>query len=237
MIQVIKSEERHHENYGWLDTRWHFSFSDYYDPANQRWGALRVFNDDVIQPGQGFGMHPHRDMEIITYLLEGALEHKDSLGNRGVILPGEVQVMSAGKGIVHSEYNRSSERPLHLLQLWIFPRKKNLTPRWEQRQFTEAERSGRLLPVVSDGALPGTLKIDQDAAIYLSRLAAGQQVTQETRPGRKEYLFVISGGISLNGRREEQSLAAGDQARLDGETHIEIQGNKDAEFIYLDLPA
>jgi redox-sensitive bicupin YhaK (pirin superfamily) len=230
--QIIRSGERHHQNIGWLDTRWHFSFAEYYDPANEHWGALRVFNDDVIQPGQGFGMHPHRDMEIITIVLDGALEHQDSLGNRGVIRPGEVQVMSAGRGIVHSEYNHSREEPLHLLQIWIFPRTKRLTPRWEQRAFSDEEREGRLLPVVSGGEIPGTLTIDQDAAIYLSRLAAGEQVTHESKPGRMGYLFVIEGGVELKGA----ALAAGDQARLDGVTHIEIRANKNAELIYLDLP-
>lgn len=231
-VQIIRSEERHHQNIGWLDTRWHFSFAEYHDPANESWGALRVFNDDVIQPGQGFGMHPHRDMEIITIVLDGALEHQDSLGNRGVIRPGEVQVMSAGKGIVHSEYNHSKDAPLHLLQLWIFPRKRSLTPRWEQRVFDDAHRQDRLLPVVSGGEIPGTLIIDQDAAIYLSRLSAGKKVTHESRPGRKGYLFVMEGSVTLNGA----ALAKGDQARLDGETRIEMEAKKDAEFIFLDLP-
>lgn len=235
-IQIIRSEERHHQNFGWLDTRWHFSFAEYDDPANERWGALRVFNDDVIEAGQGFGMHPHRDMEIITIVLDGALEHQDSLGNRGVIRPGEVQVMSAGKGIVHSEYNHSKDAPLHLLQLWIFPRTKGRTPRWEQRVFSAAQREGRLLPVASDGEIPGTLTIDQDAAIYLSRLGAGQQVTHESKPRRKGYLFVIDGALTLSTDSATSKLAAGDQARLDGETRVEIQTKKNAEFIFLDLP-
>jgi redox-sensitive bicupin YhaK (pirin superfamily) len=229
---VIRSEERHHQNIGWLDTRWHFSFAEYHDPANEQWGALRVFNDDVIQPGQGFGMHPHRDMEIITIVLDGALEHQDSLGNRGVIRPGEVQVMSAGKGIVHSEYNHSKDAPLHLLQLWIFPRTKKLTPRWEQRVFGNSEREGRLLPVVSSGEISGTLTIDQDAAIYVSQLGAGQTVSHQSRPGRKGYLFVIEGDVTLNGT----ALAKGDQARLDDETKLEFRAGKKAEFIFLDLP-
>lgn len=231
-IQVIRCEERHHQNFGWLDTRWHFSFAEYHDPANENWGALRVFNDDVIEAGQGFGMHPHRDMEIVTIVLSGELEHKDSLGNRGVIRPGEVQVMSAGRGITHAEYNHSKEKPLHLLQLWIFPRSKGRTPRWEQRVFDDAQRQGKLLPVVSGGDIPGTLTIDQDAAIYLSRLSAGQKVTHESRPGRKGYLFVIDGTVTLGGT----ALAAGDQARLDGETQIEVRAESSAEFIFLDLP-
>lgn len=235
-IQIIRSEDRHHENIAWLDTRWHFSFAEYYDPANESWGALRVFNDDVIQAGQGFGMHPHRDMEIITVVLDGALEHQDSLGNRGVIRPGEVQVMSAGKGIVHSEYNHSKDAPLHLLQLWIFPRTNNLTPRWERRVFSKAQRAGRLLPVVSGGEIPGTLTIDQDAAIYLSRPATGQKITHESRPGRKGYLFVIDGAVTCGTTSANAELAAGDQAHLDDERRIELHAQKTTEFIFLDLP-
>lgn len=237
MIQIIPSKDRYHQNIGWLDTRWHFSFSDYHDPDNMQWGALRVFNDDVIQPGQGFGMHPHRDMEIITIVLDGELEHKDSLGNRGVIRPGEVQVMSAGKGIVHSEYNHSKDAPLHLLQLWVFPRKKGLTPRWEQRLFNAAQRQGRLLPVVSGGEIPGTLTIDQDAAVYLSRLAAGQRVTHESKPGRKGYLFVIDGALTLGENSASSELAPGDQARIADETRLDIRGRSDSRFMLLDLPA
>lgn len=233
MIQVIPSEERHHENHGWLDTRWHFSFADYYDPQNEQWGALRVFNDDVIEPGQGFGMHPHRDMEIITYVLSGSLEHRDSLGHRGLIAPGEVQVMSAGRGIRHSEFNASKTEPLHLLQLWIFPRHNGLEPRWEQRVFSAQERDGRLLPAVSGGDVPGTLTIDQDASMYLSRLAAGKKTVHQSGPGRKAYAFVISGEVKMNGKK----LDAGDQARLADEKEIAIESVKDAELILLDLPA
>ena len=232
MIHITPSAERHHENHGWLDTRWHFSFADYHDPKNERWGALRVFNDDVIEPGQGFGMHPHRDMEIITYVLSGSLEHRDSLGHRGVIRPGEVQVMSAGRGILHSEYNASKRDPLHLLQLWIFPRHHNLEPRWEQREFSPAERSGRLLPVVSGGAFPETLSIDQDAAVFIARLASRESVAHALKAGRKAYLFVISGELTINGRK----LAAGDQARIADEKELSIAGVKQAELILLDLP-
>jgi hypothetical protein len=232
MIKVIKSEERHHANFGWLATRWHFSFDQYYDPANLNWGALRVFNDDVIEPGQGFGTHGHRDMEIVTYVLEGELEHQDSTGNRGVIRPGEVQVMSAGKGIMHSEYNHSKEKPLHLLQIWVLPRTRGLKPRWEQRLFTTAERSGRLLPVVSDGGLPGTLRIGQDAQVYVASLAAGQQTVHKSQPGRKAYLFIIAGELAVNGL----PLAQGDQARMADETELNIQAGEDSELILLDLP-
>ncbi|MGH9793384.1 MAG: pirin family protein, partial [Candidatus Acidiferrales bacterium] len=215
----------------------------YYDPKNMQWGALRVFNDDVIQPGQGFGMHPHRDMEIVTYVLEGALEHRDSLGNTGVIRPGEVQVMRAGTGIVHSEYNHSKKEPLRLLQLWILPRTKGLAPRWEQQRFSPADRAGKLLPVVSPGsgngkrdgsaAIPGTMQIDQDATIYLSALAAGQQAAHASAAGRKAYLFVTDGQIEVNG----STVAAGDQARIANEPKLAITAQKGAEFILLDLPS
>ncbi len=232
MITVIKSDERHHADMGWLSTYWHFSFDDYYDAANMNWGALRVFNDDVIQPGQGFGSHPHRDMEIVTCVLEGELEHRDNQGNRGVIHPGEVQVMSAGTGIVHSEYNHSKDHPVHLLQLWIIPRTKGLPPRWEQRQFVPADRAGKLLPVVSGGQLPETLVIDQGAAIYVSALRAGQEVVHKSRTGRKAYLFVISGSLTVNGT----PLAAGDQARIADEPELTLRATGKAELILLDLP-
>jgi quercetin 2,3-dioxygenase len=232
MVTIVKSNERHHSNFGWLDTHWHFSFDTYHDPANVNWGALRVFNDDVIEPGQGFGMHPHRDMEIITYVLSGELEHQDSTGNRGVIHPGEVQVMSAGTGIRHSEYNHSQEKPVHLLQIWILPRTRGRQPGWEQHQFAPAERHGKLLPVVSSGELPGTLAIDQDAQVYVAALPARTEVKHSSRPHRKAYLFAIEGGISVNGIR----LAAGDQARIAGEPELTIQAMKDSELILLDLP-
>lgn len=232
MIKTIKSEQRHHANFGWLDTHWHFSFGPYYDPSNENWGALRVFNDDIVEPGQGFGMHPHRDMEIITYVLEGELEHQDSAGNRGVINPGEVQVMSAGSGIQHSEYNHSKKTAVHLMQIWIFPRTDGSKPRWEQRQFAPSERKGKLLPIVSSGEVEGTLAIDQDAQIFVSALAAGNEVKHLTKPHRRAYLFAIEGQVSINGVR----LAAGDQARIADESVLSIKAGKDSEIILLDLP-
>ncbi len=233
MINITKSKDRYHAERGWLDTYWHFSFDEYYDPANTNWGALRVFNEDVIQPGQGFGAHPHRDMEIITYVLEGELEHKDNQGNTGVIHAGEVQVMSAGTGVFHSEYNHSKAKPVHLLQLWVMPRARGLKPRWEQRAFTRAERTGKLLPVVSSGDRPETLKIDQDAAIFVSSLTSGQEVAHKSSPGRKAYLFAIAGGLSVNG----VSIAAGDQARIADEAKVALKAEKNSELILLDLPS
>jgi redox-sensitive bicupin YhaK (pirin superfamily) len=231
MIDIIPSAKRHHSDAGWLSTYWHFSFSDYYDPKNMNWGDLRVFNDDVIQGGGGFGMHPHRDMEIITYVVKGQLEHQDHLGNKGLVHPGEVQVMSAGRGIMHAEYNASKTEPVHLMQLWVIPRKKGNAPRWEQKQFTPEQRQGKLLPVVSSGNLPGTLAIDQDAAIYVSSLKPGEEVAHENK-GSHAYLFVISGNATLNGK----PLAKGDQARVASEKKLEIRAETDAELILLDLP-
>ncbi len=232
MIQTRKSSDRHFADHGWLQTYWHFSFSDYYDPNNMNWSALRVFNDDVVQPGGGFPMHPHRDMEIITYVIDGQLEHRDQLGNRGLVHPGEVQVMSAGKGIVHSEFNPSQKDPVHLLQLWVMPRSRSNTPRWEQKQFSVSDRSGKLLPVVSSGDRPGTLAIDQDATIYVSKLSAGQSVSLNGLEKRQPYLFVIDGSVTLNG----SSLDKGDQARIAAEKELKIEASENAELLLLDLP-
>ncbi|MBL8177027.1 MAG: pirin family protein [Bryobacterales bacterium] len=231
MIRIVPSEQRHHADFGWLSTRWHFSFDSYWDPENVSWGPLRVFNDDVVQPGQGFGTHGHRDMEIVSIVLDGALEHADSIGTRQVLRAGEVQVMSAGAGIRHSEYNASSTDTVHFLQLWIEPRHKSLTPRWEQREFLD--RDSKLLPVVSSGDIPGTLVIDQDAVVYVSRLGAGKTLTHELRTGRKAYLFVNEGTLSLNRER----LAMGDQARIDAETVLHFAADANTHFVLLDLPA
>src|SRR5208282_5031525 len=173
------------------------------------------------------------DMEIVTYVLSGSLEHRDTLGHRGLIGPGEVQVMSAGRGIRHSEYNASPSDPLHLLQLWIFPRHNGLEPRWEQRVFPSEDRRGRLLPVVSDGGVAGTLAIDQDAGIYIARLGPGQRVTHTSRPERKAYVFLISGEAIVASKK----LVEGDQARIANESEIALEGVNEAELILLDLPA
>ena len=232
MITTIPSESRYHADHGWLDTRWHFSFGDYYDPANVSFSKLRVFNDDLVRGGGGFGMHPHRDMEIITYVLDGELSHRDNAGHSGVVRPGEVQVMSAGKGIMHSETNDGSA-PVHLLQLWIEPRNRGNQPRWEQRTFTPAQRHGKLLPIVSGGDVPDTLTIDQDAEIYVSSLKAGESATHAVKSGhRHAYLFVTKGEVTVNG----QPLASGDQARVEDEVTLDIEATQDAELILLDLP-
>ena len=193
MMKIIKSQQRFFADHGWLQTHWHFSFSDYYDPQNMNWSALRVFNDDIIQPGEGFPRHPHKEMEIVTYVLDGAVEHGDNLGNKGIINAGELQVMSAGRGIVHSEFNASKTKPVSLIQLWMLPKNKGTQPRWEQRKWDADATTPGLHPVVSDGSIPGTLTIDQDAAIYVGKLTKDQQVTHQSKPARHAYLFVIDG--------------------------------------------
>jgi redox-sensitive bicupin YhaK (pirin superfamily) len=232
MIQTTPSSARHHGDFGWLQAHWHFSFGDYHDPKNLHWSALRVFNDDTIQPGGTFESHPHRDMEIVSYVVDGTLEHRDNNGGHGIVHPGEIQVMSAGSGIVHSERNPSETEAARLCQIWIFPRTKGAKPRWAQKQFSPQERRGRLLPIVSDGSIAGTLPIDQDAVIYVSQLAPGETVIHRGDPSRAAYLFVISGAVTLNG----SPLAAADQARISGEASLEIRATEDAHVILLDLP-
>ncbi len=232
MIRVIPSAERYHFQNDWLSTYWHFSFDTYYDPGNVSFGPLRVFNDDTIAPAGGFPEHAHREMEILTYVLEGKLEHRDSLGNRGVIGPGELQRMSAGTGIRHAEFNASQTEPLHLLQFWIHPAQRGLKPSWEQKQFTRQQRQSRLLPVASGRPFEGDLRIHQDATVYIASLAAGGQLAHELATGRRAYLFVIAGALALNGK----SLAAGDQARMEDEKQLKLQTSNPAELILLDLP-
>jgi redox-sensitive bicupin YhaK (pirin superfamily) len=234
MITVIPSADRHHADHGWLETHWHFSFADYHDPKNMNWSALRVFNDDVVRAGGGFDFHPHKDMEIVSYVIDGELEHRDRLGNRHVNKPGEVQVMSAGRGMIHAEHNPSKANATRLVQLWILPRHKDNDPRWEQKPFTRDQRHNRLLPVVSPTDVPadGTLTIDQDASIYVSALDAGRTLTHAAKPGRHAYLFVVSGSVDLNGK----TLEAGGQARIDDEPTLALSAKEDAELMLLDLP-
>src|SRR5688572_31644904 len=227
MITVIPSEQRFHLDAGWLEARWHFSFGEYHDPRNTNWGGLRVFNDDVVKPGGGLPMHPHRDMEIITYVLDGQLEHRDHLGHCGVIGAGDVQVMTAGKGIMHAEANPSNDRDTHLLQIWITPRHKGNKPRYEQRTLGTESRRGRLLPVVSGGDVADTLHIDQDATIYVSSLSAGENVTHASAPRRHAYVFVTAGSALVNGQR----VGTGDQARIKDETELRIKAPDGAEFM------
>jgi len=234
MIKTIKANEHYKNEMDWLTTYHHFSFADYYNPEKMNFGPLRVFNDDTVQPGTGFDLHPHRDMEIITYLIEGELEHKDNQGNHGVIYPGEVQRMSAGSGIMHSEYNHSSEKPLRLLQMWVFANKKGLQPSWEQKKFSKEERVNKLLPVVTSekATVDNVLRIHQDASFYLSSLTAGGQVEHKLNSGRKAYLFVIDGEIKLNG----SIMQTRDAAMIEKENLLAIKADKASEIILIDLP-
>lgn len=234
MIQLVPSDQRHHQNFGWLDARWHFSFADYNDPDNQNFGPLRVFNDDTIGPGGGFDPHPHRDMEIISYVVSGGLRHQDSTGNDHVTTRGGVQVMSAGSGIVHSEYNASEKEPIHLLQIWILPRTRRLPPRWAPGAFENqlSSNGGEWVPLVSDGSIPGTLPIDQDATVYVARPQPGKTLTHALPPGRRAYVFVVSGKMTLNGR----NISAGDQARVTQESLLTLGAVDAAEVMLIDLP-
>jgi redox-sensitive bicupin YhaK (pirin superfamily) len=231
MINIIPSEKRHHAKLGWLDARWHFSFGNYFDASNVNFSKLRVFNDDIVSGGGGFDMHPHRNMEIITYVIDGQLRHQDSLGNGDVIGPGEVQVMSAGKGIMHAEFNDSKTEPLHLLQMWIEPKTRGSKPHWKQQRFTPQQQRDTLLPIVSSGNISTALTIDQDATIYVSTLSAGKNLSHSS-PNRSVYLFVIDGELSLN----DQPLHAGDQARIENESTLNLTAQKDSQLILLDLP-
>lgn len=231
MIQPRRSAERGHANHGWLDTYHTFSFSTYHDPAHMRFRALRVINEDRIEPGQGFGTHPHHDMEIVTYVLEGALEHRDSMGNGEVLRAGEFQRMSAGTGITHSEFNPSSSEPVHLYQIWLFPERKGIEPSYEQKRFPEAERQNRLRLVASRDAAQGSLRICQDARIYLSLLDAGARLDHELAPGRHAWLQVLRGTVDLPGH----SLSAGDGAAISDESHLFIHATSPAEIMLFDL--
>ena len=231
MIQIRKAADRGHANHGWLDTHHTFSFSTYHDPAHMRFRALRVMNEDVVAPGQGFGTHPHNDMEIVTYVLSGALEHRDSMGNGEVLRPGEFQRMSAGTGITHSEFNPSSTEPVHLYQIWLFPESKGITPSYEQKAFPQTGRKNRLQLVASREAADGSLLIHQDARIFLADVAAGQQVSHRLETGRHAWLQVLRGSVTLNG----QTLDTSDGAAVSEETALTIHASADAEIMLFDL--
>ena len=228
MITIRKAADRGHFDHGWLDTYHTFSFADYHDPAFMGFRALRVINDDRVQAGRGFGTHGHRDMEIITYVLEGELGHQDSMGNGSVIRPGEVQRMSAGTGVMHSEKN-ASDALVHLLQIWILPERHGITPSYEQKAFPAAERDGRLRLVASRDGRDGSLTIHQDADLYTVTLRDGASVTHDIRPGRYGWVQVARGTVTLNG----QPLTAGDGAAIESEPQVTIVG--DGEVLLFDL--
>jgi redox-sensitive bicupin YhaK (pirin superfamily) len=231
-ITLRRAAERGHADHGWLDTRHTFSFGDYYDPRHLGFRALRVINEDVVAPGRGFPTHPHRDMEIVTYVLQGALAHRDSLGNGSVIRPGEVQRMSAGTGVRHSETNASATEPVHLLQVWIEPDVEGLTPSYEQKAFGDEDRRGRLRLVASPDGADGALTIHQDARVYATVLDPGRRVVHALAPGRHAWVHVARGALTLNGH----ALVAGDGAAVSGEAALTLTGDAAAEALLLDLP-
>jgi hypothetical protein len=231
-MQIIRAADRFHIESDWLSAYWLFSFDRYYDPRNLNFGPLRVFNHDTVQPRGGFPTHPHREMEIVTYVLEGALKHKDSTGGLGLIRAGEVQRMTAGTGVAHSEFNASETEPVKLLQMWVLPEQAGFNPSYEQKQFTAEQRTGRLLPIASGQDIPDTVNVHQDVTFYVSRLRRGDQVVHESKPGRRAFLYVIEGEITAGG----ESLSPGDQARITDWSRLEITGSRESEIILIDLP-
>ena len=231
MIEIRAAADRGHFNFGWLDTRHTFSFGQYRDPKQQGFSDLLVINDDVVQPGMGFGTHPHRDMEIFTYILSGALEHKDSMGTGSVIRPGDVQMMSAGSGIQHSEFNHSASEPVHLLQIWIVPDRRGVAPRYQQVHFDAGEKRGRLRPIISPDSAEGSLNVYQDVRVYAGLFDGDEQAALELAPGRYAYVHAARGSVELNGRR----LSAGDGARIRNEARLEFAKGENAEVLVWDL--
>lgn len=231
MINIRHSEERGGGDFGWLKTHHSFSFDTYHDPRFMGFRSLRVINEDWVQAGHGFPMHPHRDMEIITYVLEGALEHKDSMGNGSTIRPGDGQRMSAGTGVRHSEANSSKTDAAHLLQIWILPDRRGHEPGYEQKVFPEADKRGKLRLIASPDGTDGSVTIHQDARLYVSLLQPGQEVKHEPGSGRYAWLQVAKGAVELNG----QSLKQGDGAAVSNEQRLIVKGTKDAEVLLFDL--
>lgn len=231
MITIRKAAERGQTKIGWLDSRHTFSFGGYVDPQHHSFRHLRVINDDWVKAGAGFDMHPHRDVEIVTYVLSGKLEHRDSLGNGSVIAPGEVQRMSAGTGIWHGEFNPSKEEPVHLLQIWLFPAQRGLQPSYEQKRFNLDAEDGMLRLVGSPNGREGSVTIHQDVALHAGRLTPGQRVVQSLSPERHAWVHVARGKVTLNGH----ALAAGDAAGLSGVDGLEFAATEPSEVLVFDL--
>jgi redox-sensitive bicupin YhaK (pirin superfamily) len=230
-LTLRKSDERGHANFGWLDSRHSFSFGHYHDPKHMGFGPLRVINDDRVSPGGGFPTHPHSDMEIISYVLEGGLAHKDSLGTGSVIRPGDVQRMSAGTGIRHSEFNASKTEPVHFLQIWIIPERNGLAPGYEQKAFTDAEKRGKLRLVGSRDGRDGSVTIHRDVDLYATLLSAGETVQHELSAGRAAWVQVARGSLTLNGER----LAEGDGVAVKTPGTLRLEGAADAEALLFDM--
>jgi hypothetical protein len=231
MISIRRGTERGRSEHGWLNSYHTFSFADYYDPAHMGFGDLRVINEDRVQPGKGFPPHSHRDMEIISYVLEGALRHKDSLGNGSVIRPGEVQRLTAGTGMTHSEYNHSPTEPVHFLQIWILPERRGLQPGYEQRAFAAAERQGELRLLASREGGDGSVKIHQDANVYAGLLAKGEEIAHQRDPARHAWLHVVRGAVTLNGI----ALEAGDGAAVTEERTLALRATAAGEVLLFEL--
>ena len=231
MIAIRRASERGASNHGWLDSRHTFSFADYHDPAHMGFRALRVINDDRVSAGAGFGTHGHRDMEILSYVLSGALEHKDSMGNGSVIRPGDVQRMSAGTGVMHSEKNHSGTDPVHFLQIWILPEKRGTAPGYEQRTFDEGSTRDQLRLVASRDGRDGSVTVAQDLALYVAKLTPGTGVQHALAPGRHVWIHVATGSVTLGG----QALGPGDGAAVVDEARLDLRGTSDAEVLVFDL--
>ena len=230
MMTIRKASERGHANHGWLDSHFTFSFAEYHDPAHMGFRSLRVINDDTVAPGGGFGTHPHRDMEIITYVLSGALQHKDSLGNGRIIKPGEVQYMAAGTGVQHSEFNSSPTEPVHLLQIWIQPDRKGAPPDYAEKSFANAA-PGLLHLAVSKTGRDGSIAINQDAELFVGQLKAGDKVAHRLRPQRHAWIHLAEGEVIVNGQR----LTAGDAAALSDESRVDLIATTDSQVLLFDL--
>ncbi len=231
MITLRKSEDRGHAQHGWLDSYHSFSFADYYDPQHMGFGPLRVINEDRIAPGTGFGTHGHRDMEIISYVLSGRLAHKDSMGNVEAIPPGDVQRMSAGTGVMHSEFNHAVNEQTHFLQIWIEPNARGIAPSYEQKTFATEEKRGRLRLVAAPGGEQGAVHISADARLYAGLFDGAESATLVLAPGRKAYVHLVRGALTVNG----QPLSGGDAAKLEAETEVRLEAGRDAEVLVFDL--
>ncbi|MBD1908647.1 pirin family protein [Funiculus sociatus GB2-A5] len=231
MITLRKSENRGHANHGWLNTYHTFSFANYYDPTHMGFRSLRVINQDRVHPGKGFPTHSHNDMEIVTYVLEGALEHKDSLGTGSIIRPGDVQRMSAGTGIAHSEYNHSQTEGVHFLQIWILPNKKGVKPTYEQKTYSDEEKRGNLRLIVSEDGRSNSVTIHQDVDTYTTLLDTGEQVIHQLKPNRHAWVQVARGSVMLN----DNLLEAGDGAAVSNEESLKLVGKEMAEVLLFDM--
>jgi quercetin 2,3-dioxygenase len=231
-MDIRRSEERGHARHGWLDSFHSFSFADYHDPEHMGFGPLRVINEDRVQPGRGFGTHGHRDMEIISYVLEGSLAHEDSMGNGSVIRPGDVQRMSAGTGVRHSEFNGSASEPVHFLQIWIEPSERGIDPGYEEKHFDAASKRGRLRLIASADGAEGSVRIHQDARLYAALLDGAESVRFDQLAGRRTYVHVVRGRVEVAG----QALCAGDAFKNDGAASLRLERGQAAEVLVFDLP-